>query len=104
MLNSLILLPYSLFILSPYSRRIGIKYIKVCDFLDYIDYKNTETIDFTGFEPVVWLFYRLQNQISRNCILWSDIFELLYLVILLAYSRREIYPIKITYNLEAILV
>ena len=28
--------------------RIGIKYIKVCDFLDYIDYKNTETIeDFT---------------------------------------------------------
>lgn len=44
---------YLVFILSPYSRRIGVKYIKVCDFSDYIDYKNTETIDFTGLEPVV---------------------------------------------------
>ena len=87
-LKPLISMTYSLFILSPYSRRIGVKYIKVCDFLDYIDYKNTETIDFTGFEPVVWLFYRLQNQFLWNYILWSDIFELLYLVILLAYSPR----------------
>jgi len=53
MLKPLILLAYSLFILSPYSRRLGREIHKVCDFLDYIDYKNSKTLDFTGFEPVV---------------------------------------------------